>query len=259
MSLVGIVDSLEVWQRCEAQLVQERREVSPIPLDEMSQRVQRAYKVLERIESGGKKVEFSVQDERKFDDYRESVRYRLAGLRRDSLDTAQAGLLAALERQIPSEPSLPTPEIVRLIHEVGATKRLDAASLLVRALAFGFSPIGQNESRSPFGSLPAAEVLKSNFGSKALPLLMFSGVNAKEAWLQVRIALVIRETATAEEVRAARDAFSIEESKSPVARQFAARLAEPEVNLSEDPALSQFYELWKMIEEHRKKSPSSKN
>jgi hypothetical protein len=171
----------------------------------------------------------------------------------------EEALLARLESQIPSGPTIPSPEIVNLIHEVGATKRLDAAWLLVRALVFGFSPIGQSEARSPFGLLPAAQSLKSNFGSKALPLLMFSGVSTKEAWLQIRIALVIRETATAAEIKLARDAFSVEESKNPTARQFAARLAEPELNLSEDPVLSQVYELRKMLEEFKKKNPSSKD
>jgi hypothetical protein len=167
-------------------------------------------------------------------------------------------LLARLEAQIPSEPSSPTPDIVRLINEVGATKRLDAAFLLARALAFGFSPIGQGESKSAFSLMPAAQALKENYGAHALPVLMFAGVTAKEGWLQTRIALTIRGIGSAEEVLRLRSAFSTDETRDPIARQFAARLTQPEVSLADDPVFKQFDDLRRFSEELLKKQQDSK-
>jgi hypothetical protein len=161
-------------------------------------------------------------------------------------------LLTRLEALTPREPTTPAPDTVGLIREVGATKRLDAALLLVRALAFGFSPIGWSESTSPFGSIPAAQALKDNFGPQVLPILMLAGVTAPEGWMQTRLALTIREIGTAEEIRRLRRAFSTDEAKNLIAKRFSARLTEPDISLADDPVLSQYELLYKMIEELRK-------
>jgi hypothetical protein len=176
-----------------------------------------------------------------------------------SASSAEA-LLARLETQIPKDSmASPTPEINELIRAVGATKRLDAALTLIRALAFSLSPIGQGESFSPFGSMPAAQALKANFGSQVLPILMFTGVTTKEGWVQTRLALVIREIGTEAEIKKLREAFSTDETKDPAAKRFAARLMEPNLSLADDPALSQFDEIHKMIEEALKKQREAKD
>lgn len=157
--------------------------------------------------------------------------------------------------EIPDGPALATPEIVRLIHEAGATKRLDAAMLLIRALAFSFSPVGSGESRNLFGLFPAAEAIQRNFGSSALPLLMLSGVSTGEAWLQTRIALVMREMGSEAEIRATREAFSVSEESHSTARSFVARLTERELCLTEDPVLALAGEVNKLIEEALERKP----
>jgi hypothetical protein len=163
-------------------------------------------------------------------------------------------LLVRLAARIPEEPAMPTVEILSLIEQVGATRRLDAAMILVRALAFSFSPLGQSETRSAFGSVPAAQVLKTNFGSQVLPILMFKGVTSKEGWLQTRLALTIREIGTAEDIQGLRKAFPAEESKDLVAKEFAARLAQKELSFADDPVLSEFTKLYKLYEEILEKS-----
>lgn len=169
-------------------------------------------------------------------------------------------LLALLEAQIPEKPALPAPETVALIYRVGATKRLDAALVLVRALAFSFNPIGQSESRSAFGSMPAAETLKANFGTQVLPILMFKGLTAKEGWLQTRLALTIREIGTVEDIEELRESFSLDKSKDPVAKEFSVRLVQKYLSFADDPVLLQFDELRKLYEEllERKREKSEK-
>jgi hypothetical protein len=161
--------------------------------------------------------------------------------------------LARLEEKSPRDPlASPTPEIKQLIQEVGATKRLDAALILVRALAFSMNPIGQGESFSPFGSMPAAQALKANFGSQVLPILMYQGLTTKEAWMQTRLALTIRSIGTQEEIQRLNQVFSTAETRDPLAKQFVAKLTQPVLSFADDPALSQFDQIDKMIEELRK-------
>lgn len=101
-------------------------------------------------------------------------------------------LLARLESAIPSKPAVVEPETVLLMEQAGSTKRLDAVILLIRALAFNWSPSGSNESKSLMEMLPAAPILIRHYGPAALPLLMYAGVTAEQEWMQKRIALVVR-------------------------------------------------------------------
>jgi hypothetical protein len=100
--------------------------------------------------------------------------------------------------------------------------------------------------------MPAAEVLKADFGSTVLPILMLEGVTAQTGWMQIRIALTIRGIGTANEIERLMRVFSTAEAKDPLVRRFSARLTEPELSLSEDPVLSAYELLYKMIEELRK-------
>ncbi len=168
-------------------------------------------------------------------------------------------LLARLEARIPNEPTTVTPDLVLLIDEVGATKRLDAAMLLIRALSLSFSPIGSNETRSMFDLFPAATALKRHYGPSVLPLLMFSGVTTEKGWLQTRIALVMRGIGSEADIQSMRQAFSVGEKANPTAQKFAARLAERELRLTEDPVLSLADELNKRIDEALKKHKTDKD
>ncbi len=90
-------------------------------------------------------------------------------------------LLAKLAQAIPESPTLVglstdrIPNVTFLIDEAGATRRLDAAELLIKALAFNFDPSSSNEHRSDLELIPAASALKVNYGAKVLPLLIFEG------------------------------------------------------------------------------------
>lgn len=157
-------------------------------------------------------------------------------------------LLARMEAQTPDEPAGVTPELTLLINEVGATKRLDAAMLLIRALSLSFNPIGSGESRSMFGLLPSAEAIKRNYGKDVLPLLMYSGVTAEKPWLQIRIALVIREMGSESEVQTLKQVFSVDKAVKPSAKEFANRLTEPVLRVTEDPVLSLAKEVESLID-----------
>lgn len=150
-------------------------------------------------------------------------------------ETAQ--LLARLESGIPSKPAVVEPEIVLLMEQAGSTKRLDAAVLLIRALAFNWSPSGSNESKSLMEMLPAAPILIRHYGPAVLPLLMYAGVTAEQGWMQKRIALVIQGMGRDQEVSQARVAFSMKDSARPAAKRFGELLEARDLKIElADPA-----------------------
>lgn len=140
-------------------------------------------------------------------------------------------LLARLEAVTPDEPAEVTPEITGMIWRAGETKRLDAAVLLIRALAFNHSTSGSNELRSLVGMLPAAESLTYHYKDSVLPLLMYAGITTQEEWLRQRIALVLRECYKPRQVTEMRAVFSLETSTSPSARRLKEYLDAPALDL----------------------------
>lgn len=159
-------------------------------------------------------------------------------------------LLARLEVILPSEPSGETLELLSLISEAGATKRLDAAVLLIRALAVNFHPGSSNEARSPVAMMPAANALMYHYGSQVLPLLMSTAISTEEEWLQMRIALVVRSMNDQDEVAKAKEAFSLKESLDPRARKFNSFLEQRQLDIKwANPALD---DLEKFLENVRK-------
>lgn len=160
----------------------------------------------------------------------------------------EAQLLARLEAVIPKEPAVATPEVIGLLEKAGATKRLDAAVLLIRALAFNLSTAGSNESKSLMEMIPAAAILKRQFGAPALPLLMYAGVSTDQEWLQKRIVLVIRGLGQDQEVSRARAAFSMKDSTRPAAKRFGELLDSRDLKIElADPARKALEDLDKKI------------
>jgi hypothetical protein len=129
-------------------------------------------------------------------------------------------VLALLESMTPKKPTEVTPAIFVLLERAGSTKRLDAAVLLIRALAFNWSEAASNEYKSLFDMLTAAPILQRHYGAAVLPLLVYAGVTTDQEWLQRRIVLVIRGVGTEAEVATLRGVFAFKESANLAARRF---------------------------------------
>jgi hypothetical protein len=260
----GFSETVVIWENAETWL-QQRGGVTPREVySEVGDSLERANQLMERVEAerkgrtwDKKENEVAYENARKF--LRKSVTRTFAFLQNGAARPAQPQsdeLLARLEAQIPKDPATAlTPEIVQLLEEVGATKRLDAAMLLIRSLAFAWNPIGWSESKSAFDCVPAAGALQRNFGSQALPLLMAAGVTTDESWRQIRIAVAMRGIGSAAEIERLTKAFALAENRDPAAVRFAARLSERELSFADDPVLSAFDQLKAMIEELLKKQP----
>jgi hypothetical protein len=153
---------------------------------------------------------------------------------------------------VPEEPAVATAEHVKIMAEAGATKRLDAAYLLIRALAFNFEPGSSNELRSLVEMMPAATILKRQYGSQVLPLLMTEAVGTEKKWLQKRIALVLKTLDDQPKVASVVEAFSLKTSTHPKARQLASLLEQDQIDVElANPALESANEF---IEELKKKN-----
>lgn len=148
------------------------------------------------------------------------VRSQVSAAQASSTQDDAAQVLVRLESLIPNKPMEVTPEIVSLMEKAGATKRLDAAALLIRALAFNWSVAGSNESKTLFGMLTAAPILQRHYGTPVLPLLMYAGATTDQEWLQQRIALVIRELGKPTEIATVRAVFSLKDPANPGAKRF---------------------------------------
>jgi hypothetical protein len=159
-----------------------------------------------------------------------------------------AQVLARLEAVIPNKPMEVTPEIASLMEKAGSTRRLDAAILLIRALAFNWTVVGSNESMTLFGMLTAGPILQRHYGAAVLPLLMYEGVTTNEEWLQKRIALVVREVGKEKEVTTVRAAFSMKDSVSPAAKRFGELLDTRDLKIElADPSREGFEDLERRI------------
>jgi len=161
-------------------------------------------------------------------------------------DPAQG--LALLESVTPKKPAEVTPAVVVLLERAGSTKRLDAAVLLIRALAFNWSEAASNEHKSLFDMLAAAPILQRHYGAAVLPLLVYAGVTTDQEWLQKRIVLVIRGVGTEAEVATLRGVFAFKESANLAARRFGELLDTQDLQIQlANPAREAAEELFRQL------------
>ena len=170
-----------------------------------------------------------------------------------SAEEETAQMLARLESVIPAKPTEVTPEIYGLMEQAGSTKRLDAASLLIRALAFNWSVSGSNEYKGLFEMITAAPILQRDYGASALPLLLFQGVTTDQEWMRKRIAFVVKTLAGRQELARVVEAFSLKTSDDPKARQFTALLEQSQIDIYlANPALESAEQLIEILRKDKK-------
>lgn len=110
-------------------------------------------------------------------------------LARDSKDDLRIQQLSA---KIPGEPTFVDRETLDLMREVAQTRSADAATVLVKCLAFNFNPVNQDEDKSVEMMIPAIQLLRDFFGESASTYLYKEGVVTDKKWFRERIVLAIR-------------------------------------------------------------------
>ncbi|MGD9128299.1 MAG: hypothetical protein PVH19_13055 [Planctomycetia bacterium] len=101
-----------------------------------------------------------------------------------------------------------------------ATKRLDAAVLLIDALKYNYEPLCSNEMWSQRTLIPSITRLKVNYGTQVGPLLMFRGVTTTDLIMRERCALAVKNIASKEEIANYKKAFSFDKATNPKAVEF---------------------------------------
>lgn len=138
----------------------------------------------------------------------------------------QSNLVQSLDRKVRDSPSNPSPDTVRLMDRVGATKRLDAALVLVKALAFNHDPDNTDEVLSQSELIPSIGILKRYYGKQVLPLLYTAGIRTDKVWLQERCALACQHIASPTELNTLSEAFSLNTTQNQKAKSFGNLLKE---------------------------------
>lgn len=110
--------------------------------------------------------------------------------RRNSVeDDQKVERLKSIARETPA---VANRQVVDIMREAAHTKRDEALPHLIRALVYNFDPDNQNEFRTPEMLLPAVQLLKENYGEKAVPALYREAVNSNQKWYSNRIAIAVR-------------------------------------------------------------------
>jgi hypothetical protein len=139
--------------------------------------------------------------------------------------------LAKLESLLSDHPALATSEVIELMEQAAETRRVDAAYLLIRGLAFNLNPDSSNESLGLADMIPAVRLLKDKYGVNILPILFAEAITAKEPWLRKRIAFTIREVAGRARVLELSEVFSLERSQAEGARDLVMLLAAKKIDI----------------------------
>lgn len=132
---------------------------------------------------------------------------------------------------VPQAPTVADRKSVDIMREAAQTKRSEAALLLTKCLAFNFDPLNQNELRSQEMMLPAIQLLKDYFGESVAPLLYQEAIASDKKWYQDRIALAARAILSAKTIGEMNARFSLNKTSNPNARDFAAALANPKLEI----------------------------
>lgn len=136
-----------------------------------------------------------------------------------------------LREIVPQQPTLANRKSIDIMREAAQTRRPEAAVLLTKCLAFNFDPFNQNELRSQEMMLPAIQLLKEFFGEVVAPALYQEAIASDKKWYQDRIALAARAILSAKTIGEMNTKFSLDRTSNPNARNFAAALANPKLEI----------------------------
>lgn len=100
--------------------------------------------------------------------------------------------------------------LVGEMESAAATRRFDAANLIIDALRYNYDPLASNESRSQEDLIPAIGILKRYYGEAVCPLLMFKAVTTEDEYLRERCALAVKVIASSTSIKRYRKAFSLD-------------------------------------------------
>lgn len=109
---------------------------------------------------------------------------------RNSVDDNQK--IERLKSIVRETPAVANRQVVDTMREAAKTRRDDALLFLIKALAYNFDPDVRNESRTPDMLLPAIQLIKENYGDKAVPALYREALNSTQTWYRNRIAVAVR-------------------------------------------------------------------
>jgi hypothetical protein len=157
--------------------------------------------------------------------------------------------LDKLESLLPDHPAIADREVNVLMRKAAETRRLDAAYLLIRCLAFNLNPDATLESLGLAEMIPAVSLLQRKYGDKVLPILFVEGITVEKPWLRKRIAFTIREIADPARIAQLSDVFNLKWSDAEGAKDLAALLAAKEMDVElYDPAEEMLKDLGKKLE-----------
>lgn len=159
------------------------------------------------------------------------VAFGAEGGEADGEATAETQSLAILESLLPSNPAIATRETVEVLTAAAETRRLDAAYLLIRGLAFNFDPHSSNEKRSLSDMIPAVGLLRKYYSEDVLPVLVFEGLATEHFWLRQRVALAVREIAGRDRIEELEGIFSLRENKSSSAKELVVLLEVEQIRI----------------------------
>lgn len=129
-----------------------------------------------------------------------------------------------LQEIVPKVPAVINGEALDLMYQAAKTKRLDAAMLLIKCLAFNFDPTISNEERRQDMMIPAIQLLKDHFGETVAPLLYAEAIASDQKWFRDRSALAARTILSPEVILKMNNIFALESTLNPNAKDFAASL-----------------------------------
>lgn len=121
---------------------------------------------------------------------------------------------------VPDHPTIVNRKAMTAMQDAAATKRLDAALLLIKALAFNYDPDNINETKSDSEMIPAIPIMKQWFGSQIGELLYAEGISARQKWYRNRIALAIRTILPKAQIEEINRKYSSQSAQTDEARQF---------------------------------------
>ncbi len=129
-----------------------------------------------------------------------------------------------LQEIVPNAPAVVNQEALDVMYQAAKTKRLDAAMLLIKCLAFNFDPTSSNEERNHDIMIPAIQLLQDHFGEAVAPLLYAEAIASDQKWFRDRVALAVRTILSLDTIQKMNDIFALESTLNPNAKDFAASL-----------------------------------
>ena len=141
-------------------------------------------------------------------------------------------LINELTHIIPDKPTyIANIEQIEILKKSGATKRIDCAYLLIKALAFSFDPNQSDETYSKIDMFPAIIVIRENYGDSIAPILFSVGIETEKEWLRKRIAFTIKKVCSKSKVIEMIQVFSLEDSKNNNSGILLALLSEESIDI----------------------------